>query len=76
MPIYKCFLCEDEFQFGPHSYLGKPINAWGIMVCNECLAANRDGIVRETYPHLAAHLDALGLQPEKNAEGWILWPSN
>jgi hypothetical protein len=46
------------------------------MVCIECLAANHDGIVPETYPHLAVHLEVRGIQPEKDAEGCILWPLN
>ena len=47
-----------------------------IMVCNDCFATNRDGIVPETYPHLAVHLEVRRIQPEKISEGWILWPSN
>jgi hypothetical protein len=46
------------------------------MVCNECLAANHDGITPETYPQLATHLKIRGIQPENNADGWILWPAN
>jgi len=76
MSTYKCFLCGGQFQFGPNAYLGKPVPAWDIMVCNNCHAWNRDGIVPETYPHLVEHLEARGTRPEKNAEGRILWPSN
>jgi hypothetical protein len=76
MPMYECFLCDNPFEFGMRAYLGKRVRAWDIMVCNECLAVNHDGVVPETYPHLAVHLEVRGIQPEKDAEGCILWPSN
>jgi hypothetical protein len=76
MPMYECFLCDDPFEFGTQTYLGKRVRAWDIMVCNECLAANHHGIVPESYPHLIAHLEVRGIRPEKNAEGCILWPAN
>jgi len=76
MPIYECFLCDGPFEFGQRTYRGKRVRAWDIMVCNDCLATNRDGIVPETYPHLAVHLEVRRIQPEKISEGWILWPSN
>jgi hypothetical protein len=60
----------------PLNSVCKRVRAWDIMVCNGCLAVNRDGVVPETYPHLAVHLDVRGIQPEKDAEGCILWPSN
>jgi hypothetical protein len=76
MPMYECFLCDNPFEFGTRAYLGKRARAWDIMVCNGCLAVNRDGVVAEIYPHLAVHLEVRGIQPEKDAEGCILWPSN
>jgi hypothetical protein len=76
MPMYECFLCDEPFEFGEPIYRGKRVPAWDIMVCNDCLAANHHGIEPEAYPHLAKHLEVRGLQPTKNAEGWILWPSN
>jgi hypothetical protein len=63
------FLCDEPFEFGQPIYCGKRVPAWDIMVCNDCLAANHDGIVPEAYPHLAKHLEVRDLQ---NAEGWIL----
>jgi hypothetical protein len=76
MSMYECFLCDNPFEFGRRARLGKRVRAWDIMVCIECLAANHDGIVPETYPHLAVHLEVRGIQPEKDAEGCILWPLN
>lgn len=72
----ECFLCRRNFQFGPHVYDGKPVKSWNIMVCNRCLRANWDGIVIEGHPRLAAHLEGLGIKIERNAKGWVNWPSD
>ncbi len=69
-----CFLCGSSFQFGPHLYDGKWIRDWRIIVCMRCRSANWDGIVPTTYPQLAAHFKAAGIQPVINAKGWISWP--
>ena len=76
MSMYECFLCDNPFEFGLRARLGKRVRAWDIMVCSECLAGNHDGIVPESYPHLALHLEVRGIEREINAEGLILWPSN
>jgi hypothetical protein len=73
--MYNCFLCRSSFQFGPHRYDGKPVNAWGIVVCLRCKSANWDGIVPTTYPHLIAHLNEKRIEPEINVKGWICWPT-
>jgi len=69
-----CLLCKRSFQFGPDTYDGKLIKAWGIMVCNACYRGNWDGIVPARYPHLMAHLKSEGITVTPNAKGWIDWP--
>lgn len=69
-----CFLCRRAFQCGPHRYDGRRIPAWDIMVCDTCYRGNHDGIVPETYPHLAEHLRSRAIVIETNAKGWIPWP--
>jgi hypothetical protein len=74
MPMRKCFLCGRQFQFGPNAYLGSAVKAWDIMVCNDCHASQRGGIVPAIYPHLIEHLKARGIKPEYDDHGWIRWP--
>jgi hypothetical protein len=70
-----CFLCEREFQFGPHVYDGEPIPAWGINVCRTCRDSNWDGLVPALHPRLIEHLKAQGIEIDLNEKGWINWPS-
>lgn len=72
--MIKCFLCGDEFQFGPHRYAGKYIHQWGMDVCEICLSSNRDGIVPGTYPHLEPYLASKCIKITYNVKGWIPWP--
>lgn len=74
--MYECFLCRSQFQFGPHAYRGKPINAWDMVVCDTCYKANWDGIVPLTYPHLIARLKSRGIGISLNRKGWIDWPQH
>src|SRR5262245_1879568 len=42
--MYRCFVCDQMFRFGPHVYDGGPVQAWGKeMICRRCDAW--DGIV-------------------------------
>ena len=70
-----CFLCTSQFQFGPHVYRGRYIRRWGISVCSGCFAANHDGIVPETYPHLLKHLEGKGVEIALNLRGWLDFPA-
>ena len=72
--MYECFLCKQSFQFGPHIYDGKRIPGWDVMVCRGCYAANWDGIVPSTYPHLIPYLESRGASVALNEKGWIPWP--
>jgi hypothetical protein len=76
MPQYDCCLCEEPFQFGPHHvYAGRRIPGWrGLMICRGCDAANRDGVVPGTYPHLVSRLGSLDIAIVFNENGWIVLP--
>lgn len=71
----KCFLCQGEFQYGPHVYEGWRCPEWNIMVCRPCYLGNDDGIVPGSYPHLEQHLRSIGAGAGLNRAGWIAWPS-
>jgi hypothetical protein len=74
MPTCKCFLCGKEFKFGPQTSEGMQVKAWDIMVCGDCHASQRGGIVPALYPHLIEHLTARGITPDYDDHGWIRWP--
>jgi hypothetical protein len=70
-----CFMCKRPFQFGPHSYLGRRIAEWDIMVCDICYPSNWDGIMPERHPDLVPYLRSKGIEVRYNSRGWINWPS-
>lgn len=71
--MYDCFICERAFQFGPHVYDGKPVQAWGgVMICRRCRDSNWDGIVPR--PELTKKFQEKGIAVEYNAKGWIPIP--
>jgi hypothetical protein len=74
MPMRTCFLCGRQFKFRPNVYLGSPVKAWDILVCNDCRASQRGGIVPAVYPQLVEHLKARNIKPEYDDHGWIRWP--
>ena len=71
-----CFLCQRQFQYGPHVYNGTWLRSWQIIACRGCLSGNHDGIVPTTFPHLLDHLKAKGVKLTYNDQGWICLPSN
>ncbi len=73
--MYECFLCKTQFQFGPHTYNGRRIPPWDIMVCSSCYGGNWDGLVLSSHPRLEAHLKARGIKIHLNEKGWLNWPS-
>jgi hypothetical protein len=74
-PILKgCFLCEQPFRFGPHTYNCKYIHQWDITVCSQCYASNHDGIVTEQHPRLIEHLNAQKIPVHLNERGGLDWP--
>jgi hypothetical protein len=75
MPQYQCCVCEGFFQFGP-VYDGRPVRDWQkLMLCRSCEAANHDGIIPQTHPHLIPRLESLGIKVILNQEGWIVIPA-
>jgi hypothetical protein len=71
--MYQCFMCGEEYQFGPHRYEGKNIPRYNIGVCNICYEANWDGWAPPEYENkLIAHLKKEGIPiPERNEKGWL-----
>lgn len=72
-----CFLCGTDFQFGEHIYAGKPLNRFGISVCNICKDANADGLGPGYEKKFLKHLEENGLSiPDRSEKGLLLlWGS-
>ena len=70
--LYKCFMCGEEYQFGPHIYRGQYIPRYQIGVCNNCYKTNWDGWAPEYEDKLIKHLKSKKLPiPKRNQKGWI-----
>jgi hypothetical protein len=69
-----CFLCKRQFQLGAEIYEGNRVTAWDIAVCHRCRRANHDGIIPGFNSDLLWHLKVRGIEPRKNAKGWLCWP--
>jgi hypothetical protein len=70
-----CFLCNRAFQFGPHIYRGRRVQAWNVMICGGCNRGNWDGVVPGVRPHLVPYLQSKGIEVRYNANGWIDIPT-
>ena len=70
--LYTCDACGSQYQFGPHIYDGKHIDAYGINVCSGCYQGNWDGWAPHFEEAVTRHLRAKGLPiPPRNAKGWL-----
>lgn len=71
--MYKCDLCGQQYQYGPHRYEGHPLKLYGgIMICNSCWNANHDGFSPQYDKRLIEHLKQNNLLvPERNSRGWL-----
>ena len=72
--LLDCFLCRQQFRFGPQIFDGHAIKSWNINVCEACHAGNWDGVPPEKHPRLVQHLRKHGIPVGRNANGWIEWP--
>ena len=72
--LFPCFLCRQQFQFGPHRYAGRGVPKWGIRICEPCDKANHDGVVVEYHPELVRHLVDRGVEIRLNDRGWLPIP--
>jgi hypothetical protein len=72
--LCECFLCSNEFQFGPHIYNGHRIPRWDVLLCSMCIKTNWEGVVPATRPHLVPYLKSRQLSVKLNARGWIEFP--
>ncbi len=70
--MVRCFMCDDEFQMGPHRYDGKFIPRYKISVCRICYDGNWDGWAPHFTERLIEHLKKEKFSiPEKNERGWL-----
>lgn len=68
----RCDTCGGQFQFGPHIYDGKHIDAYGITVCMGCYRGNWDGWAPHYEPVITRNLKEHGLPlPKRNEKGWL-----
>lgn len=70
-----CFICRQQFQFGPHIGAGRWITPWRLYLCRLCISSNHDGIVIECHKGLDRHLAEQGVEIRLNARGWLDIPS-
>ncbi len=65
----KCFICDGQFQMGPHVYDGRYIKSYNISVCMSCYEGNWDGWAPPYEQRLIDHLKEKGLPiPSRNAK--------
>ena len=69
--FYKCFLCEQRFQFGRYVYDGNFVEEWGLHVCHRCRADNLYGIDLTQHPHAEEVLRFRSVPFKRNARGLI-----
>jgi hypothetical protein len=70
-----CALCKRSFQFGPHRYDGRKVQAWDVMLCSTCVSGNWDGIVPGSWPGFIKDLEARGIAIKLNDQGWLPIPA-
>ena len=54
-------------------YNGKPVQGWGVMICNRCKDSNWDGLV--PTPELMKKFAEKGIEAKYNEKGWIVIPA-
>jgi hypothetical protein len=70
--MFRCDLCNNEFQFSPHRYDGKHIPRYQVTVCMSCWNGNWDGWAPHLEQRLISHLNRNVLPiPERNSKGWL-----
>ena len=68
----QCFLCSQQFQYGPHLYDGEYIPAYKIVVCMICYKANHDGWASHYEEKIISHLKEKGLPiPDRQEKGYL-----
>lgn len=70
--MIRCFMCGQEFQFGPHAYKGKHIARYNISVCEPCYDSNWDGWAPHYESRLIKYIESQGIPvPMRNEKGLI-----
>jgi len=73
--MYPCFVCDQMFEFGnrPGVYNGKPVQGWGVMICNRCKDSNWDGL--RAYARAYEKIRREGNRGQIQREGLDRYPS-
>jgi hypothetical protein len=70
--VSNCDVCRRSFQYGPNTYDGRYVSAYGITVCSVCYASNWDGWGPFAEPAVIRKASENGLPlPARNAKGWL-----
>jgi len=70
--VERCFVCGQEFQYGPRRYAGKFIPRYQILACEVCYGAAWDGWGPGAEAKILTHLEAKGIPvPPRNDKGWL-----
>ena len=70
--MIRCFMCDSEYQMGPHRDDGKYIPQYKINVCRICYDGNWDGWAPHYEDRLMEQLKKEDIPvPERNSKGWL-----
>jgi len=71
-----CFICGRRFQFSQHTYDGRRISRWDIMICRQCDNGNQDGLNPQGNEKLLEHLKERKTEIKFTSNGFIVIPPN
>lgn len=71
--MFKCDVCDREYQHGPHRYEGHKLQLYGgAFCCASCWQMNWDGWTPHLEPRLMEILAKAELPvPARNTKGWL-----
>jgi hypothetical protein len=72
VPTFPCDSCGRLFEYAMGRYRGRPVPAYGIIVCDGCYEGNWDGWGPAREPKIIARMTELGRPlPPRNEEGLL-----
>lgn len=70
--IYKCFICNQDFQHNHGVYEGAPRKTYGFISCLRCYEFNWDGWAPGYEKKILQYMEDNGIDPPKrNEKGWL-----
>ena len=70
--MYKCDLCGQQYQHGPHRYEGHIVRLYKMTICDLCWKTNHDGFAPHYEDKILNHLKQNNLPiPESNIKGLL-----